>query len=190
MVDQLPERAVVVGAGYIALEFAGILNGLGVDTHIMFRGDKPLRGCVYTSELQFLGRISGLNGLCAGQQMWHLKCSAPGRTHARNCEPCRCLGLLRLTCCALRWVRIRALGVQRRVRPAGQHQSTRRSLLWRRFDEECREQVATNMTGRGLHIYPQTSPTRFCSISFACHIAWSFLCREITIWITCLRARG
>ncbi len=43
--DELPERAVVVGAGYIALEFAGILNGYGVDTHVMFRGDKPLRGC-------------------------------------------------------------------------------------------------------------------------------------------------
>ena len=45
MLDELPERAIIVGAGYIALEFAGILNGMGVDTHIMFRGDKPLRGC-------------------------------------------------------------------------------------------------------------------------------------------------
>ena len=46
VLDELPERAVIVGAGYIALEFAGILNGYGVDTHIMFRGNKPLRGCV------------------------------------------------------------------------------------------------------------------------------------------------
>jgi len=45
VMDELPERAVIVGAGYIALEFAGILNGYGVDTHVMFRGDKPLRGC-------------------------------------------------------------------------------------------------------------------------------------------------
>jgi hypothetical protein len=29
-----------------------------------------------------------------------------------------------------------------------------------RFDEECREQVATNMSGRGLHIYPETTPTK------------------------------
>ena len=50
VLDELPERAVIVGAGYIALEFAGILNGMGVDTHVMFRGDKPLRG--YGSILQ------------------------------------------------------------------------------------------------------------------------------------------
>ena len=42
--DELPERAVVVGAGYIALEFAGILHGMGVETHVMYRADKPLRG--------------------------------------------------------------------------------------------------------------------------------------------------
>jgi len=30
--DDLPKTAVVVGGGYIAVEFAGILNGLGVET--------------------------------------------------------------------------------------------------------------------------------------------------------------
>ena len=44
VMDSLPERAVVVGAGYIALEFAGILHGMGVETHVMFRANKPLRG--------------------------------------------------------------------------------------------------------------------------------------------------
>jgi pyruvate/2-oxoglutarate dehydrogenase complex dihydrolipoamide dehydrogenase (E3) component len=29
---------------YIAVEFAGIFAGLGVDTHLMFRADAPLRG--------------------------------------------------------------------------------------------------------------------------------------------------
>jgi len=29
---------------YIAVEFAGIFNGLGCDTHLMFRADSPLRG--------------------------------------------------------------------------------------------------------------------------------------------------
>ena len=40
----LPERIVIVGGGYIAVEFAGILNGLGVEVNIFERGDKVLRG--------------------------------------------------------------------------------------------------------------------------------------------------
>ncbi|TCS42533.1 glutathione-disulfide reductase [Reinekea marinisedimentorum] len=42
--DKLPERMIVVGGGYIAVEFAGILNGLGVETHIVYRGETILRG--------------------------------------------------------------------------------------------------------------------------------------------------
>ena len=38
--ERLPESAVVVGGGYIALEFAGILNGLGVSTHLIYRGQR------------------------------------------------------------------------------------------------------------------------------------------------------
>jgi glutathione reductase (NADPH) len=41
--DQLPERVVVVGGGYIAVEFAGIFNGLGVDTCLLYRGAQILR---------------------------------------------------------------------------------------------------------------------------------------------------
>jgi len=41
---RLPERIAIYGAGYIAVEFAGIFAGLGVDTTIVFRGDKILRG--------------------------------------------------------------------------------------------------------------------------------------------------
>jgi glutathione reductase (NADPH) len=33
----------VVGGGYIAVEFAGILNGLGVETHLVYRGPKLLK---------------------------------------------------------------------------------------------------------------------------------------------------
>jgi glutathione reductase (NADPH) len=40
----LPRRAVLVGAGYIALEFACLLHGLGAMVDVVFRGDKPLRG--------------------------------------------------------------------------------------------------------------------------------------------------
>jgi glutathione reductase (NADPH) len=42
--DKLPEDAVVVGGGYIAVEFAGILHGLGVKTHQLYRGPLFLRG--------------------------------------------------------------------------------------------------------------------------------------------------
>jgi glutathione reductase (NADPH) len=41
--DQLPKTAVVVGGGYIAVEFAGILNGLGVQTHLVYRGTRLLK---------------------------------------------------------------------------------------------------------------------------------------------------
>ena len=42
--EQLPESILVVGGGYIAVEFAGICNGLGVNTTLAYRGDKLLRG--------------------------------------------------------------------------------------------------------------------------------------------------
>ncbi len=42
--EQFPQRALVVGGGYIAVEFAGIFNGLGVTTQLAYRGDMLLRG--------------------------------------------------------------------------------------------------------------------------------------------------
>ncbi|MDY6797981.1 MAG: glutathione-disulfide reductase [Pseudomonadota bacterium] len=41
---QLPRHAVIWGGGYIAVEFAGILQGLGVETTLLYRGDRILRG--------------------------------------------------------------------------------------------------------------------------------------------------
>ncbi|WP_206995825.1 glutathione-disulfide reductase [Trinickia mobilis] len=41
--EKLPERVVVVGGGYIAVEFASIFNGLGVDTTVVYRGDRLLK---------------------------------------------------------------------------------------------------------------------------------------------------
>jgi len=41
---ELPKRIMIVGGGYIAVEFAGIFNGLGVDTCLMYRGANILRG--------------------------------------------------------------------------------------------------------------------------------------------------
>ncbi|MEL6186244.1 MAG: glutathione-disulfide reductase, partial [Myxococcota bacterium] len=42
--EQLPKRAVVVGGGYIAVEFAGIFAALGVETTLVHRGHLLLRG--------------------------------------------------------------------------------------------------------------------------------------------------
>ena len=41
--DTLPESVAVIGAGYIAVELAGVLHGLGVDSHLVVRHDRPLR---------------------------------------------------------------------------------------------------------------------------------------------------
>lgn len=41
---QLPHRILIVGGGYIAVEFAGILNGLGAQVTLCYRGEQVLRG--------------------------------------------------------------------------------------------------------------------------------------------------
>lgn len=42
--DRQPRKAAVVGAGYIAVELAGVLHHLGTDSTLVLRRDKPLRG--------------------------------------------------------------------------------------------------------------------------------------------------
>ncbi|WP_110599672.1 glutathione-disulfide reductase [Salinicola lusitanus] len=42
--DSFPRRFLVLGGGYIAVEFASIFNGLGADTHLIYRGELFLRG--------------------------------------------------------------------------------------------------------------------------------------------------
>ncbi|MFQ5534398.1 MAG: glutathione-disulfide reductase [Sphingomonadales bacterium] len=42
--ESLPERVVVVGGGYIAVEFAGIFHGFGADVTLLYRGEQILRG--------------------------------------------------------------------------------------------------------------------------------------------------
>ena len=41
--DEMPKRVAVVGAGYIAVEIAGVVNALGADTHLFVRKHAPLR---------------------------------------------------------------------------------------------------------------------------------------------------
>ncbi|WP_043307349.1 glutathione-disulfide reductase [Pseudomonas sp. ML96] len=42
--EQLPKRVLVVGGGYIAVEFASIFHGLGAQTSLLYRKDLFLRG--------------------------------------------------------------------------------------------------------------------------------------------------
>ena len=59
---QLPGRAVVVGGGYIAVEFASIFHGLGVETVLSYRGDCLLK--VFDNDLgTFLGAEMGKKGV-------------------------------------------------------------------------------------------------------------------------------
>jgi glutathione reductase (NADPH) len=57
----LPRRALLIGGGYIAVEFASIFSGLGVETTLVHRGSQLLRGfdgdvaAVLTAELQRQG---------------------------------------------------------------------------------------------------------------------------------------
>ncbi len=41
---ELPKRIAIVGASYIAVEFAGIFSTLGAETHLVYRADEVLRG--------------------------------------------------------------------------------------------------------------------------------------------------
>ena len=41
---ELPRKIIIVGGGYIAVEFAGIFKGLGVETHLVYRGPLFLKG--------------------------------------------------------------------------------------------------------------------------------------------------
>ncbi len=55
--EALPKRAVIAGAGYIANEFAGIFNELGVNVTLATRGDKMLRS--YDQEI--VGKLLGIS---------------------------------------------------------------------------------------------------------------------------------
>jgi glutathione reductase (NADPH) len=44
LLEKFPERILIVGGGYVALEFANIFHGLGAKTRIVHRGDRMLRG--------------------------------------------------------------------------------------------------------------------------------------------------
>jgi len=60
--DELPRRVAVVGGGYIAVEFASIFNGLGVETTLVYRGRRLLR--LFDADLgRFLGEQMAAKGI-------------------------------------------------------------------------------------------------------------------------------
>jgi glutathione reductase (NADPH) len=50
--ERMPERVVIVGGGYIGLEFAGIFQGLGAHVTVVHRGEMFLRG--FDDDLRFV----------------------------------------------------------------------------------------------------------------------------------------
>lgn len=52
--EELPKKMAIVGGGYIAVEFAGIFNGMGVDMHLLYRGIQILRGF----DLEIAGKLN------------------------------------------------------------------------------------------------------------------------------------
>ena len=59
---QLPRRVVIVGGGYVAVEFASIFNGLGVDTTLIYRGEPLLKS--FDADLgRFLGEQMAGKGI-------------------------------------------------------------------------------------------------------------------------------
>ncbi|MGQ0533754.1 MAG: glutathione-disulfide reductase [Caulobacteraceae bacterium] len=62
----LPSRVVIAGGGYIAVEFATIFSGLGVETTIAYRGERVLRGFDHDirAHVQADLQRTGVNILC------------------------------------------------------------------------------------------------------------------------------
>lgn len=65
--EKMPGRVLIVGGGFIACEFATILQGLGADTTVAYRGDRMLRGfdeggrTLVTHQLEHIGVTLRLN---------------------------------------------------------------------------------------------------------------------------------
>ncbi|HEY7383738.1 MAG TPA: glutathione-disulfide reductase [Beijerinckiaceae bacterium] len=77
--DQLPRRIMVIGGGYIAVEFAGVFAGLGSEVTLLHRGDKLLRG--FDEDIRdALGEAYGKRGirLALGRTVERLDRSADG----------------------------------------------------------------------------------------------------------------
>lgn len=67
--DELPRRATIIGGGYIAVEFAGILQELGTEVTLVLRSEVLLRGWERSLAdwLQEISERKGIKFLCSTQ---------------------------------------------------------------------------------------------------------------------------
>lgn len=91
---ELPSSLLILGAGYIAVEFASILAGLGVQVSMVYRGDLPLRG--FDEDLRHnavqnleahgvrLYPQSAMESLKRGENGFHLSLKNGTTLHAQN----------------------------------------------------------------------------------------------------------
>ena len=68
--ERMPRRVVIVGGGYIAVEFAGIFHGLGAEVTLVHRGDMVLRG--FDDDLRV--HLADRDGQGRGQSAPRLQC--------------------------------------------------------------------------------------------------------------------
>ncbi|MAF82367.1 MAG: glutathione-disulfide reductase [Proteobacteria bacterium] len=61
--DETPGRVGILGSGYIATEFASILNNLGIEVSLLFRADMPLKGFDKDIRIRLMNHMvdSGIN---------------------------------------------------------------------------------------------------------------------------------
>ncbi len=64
--ERLPDRVIVAGGGYIAMEFASLFLGMGVETTLLYRGEEVLRefDIGIRSALRLALEARGLNVIC------------------------------------------------------------------------------------------------------------------------------
>lgn len=81
---------VVVGAGYISLEFSGIYNGMGKDVHLFYRKPLPLVGYVCTllcTKVQLAMSQTGNTAGCIGLHVGlHFPCWCTASGHGCLCR--------------------------------------------------------------------------------------------------------
>jgi len=87
LLDTLPQSIAIVGGGYIAQEFAGIFNGLGVDVTLVARCARLLRGfdADLAAHLQAEQAKKGINIQCATHVERVEETSAGYKLHCEEC---------------------------------------------------------------------------------------------------------
>ena len=66
-IEEQPKRVAVVGAGYIAVELAGVFNTLGTETHLLIRHEKVLRTfdpLIQDTLTPYMGELNGRTRRC------------------------------------------------------------------------------------------------------------------------------